>query len=101
MKNYAFINEDNEVINIAAFDDEATHELIQLICETNNGKEYYDLSIYGTTAIGGEFYNNRLWLPKPHESWIRGEQEWEPPFFPPNDGFEYYWSESILNWVKK
>lgn len=105
MKNIAFLNEDNLVVNTAAFDDDATDELIKIVCNANNGIKYYDQAIYGNTAIGGDFYNNKLWLPQPYPSWVRNEElnEWEPPIPYPTieEGSDevYIWDENTTSWL--
>ena len=39
--------------------------------------------------------------PPPYEQWVLNEDtaEWEPPFPQPDDGTDYYWSESDEDWV--
>ena len=40
--------------------------------------------------------------PKPYNSWTLDEStcRWAAPVSPPNDGKQYEWSESALNWVE-
>jgi hypothetical protein len=98
MKTIALVNSDNLVVNVVLFDDDATEELMQEIANANNAVTFYDLEIYGKTGIGGDFYDGKLWLPKPHASWVRGDTNWEAPVLYPQDGQVYVWSEETLNW---
>lgn len=38
--------------------------------------------------------------PQPFASWELVLAKWEPPFMPPNDGKDYVWDESSVNWVE-
>lgn len=38
-------------------------------------------------------------IPKPHDSWILDENnDWQAPIPYPDDGQQYVWDESVLNW---
>lgn len=38
---------------------------------------------------------------KPYESWLWNGNEWQPPVKLPIDDYDYYWDESLLQWVKE
>lgn len=40
--------------------------------------------------------------PKPHPSWTLNEEacQWDPPVVYPTDNKNYFWDESVLNWVE-
>lgn len=103
-KKIALVNNENVVVNIGLFEDDATDQLILEIAQANGAVVGYDVSVYGETAIGGDFYNNKLWHPKPFESWIRNEDFgiWEAPTPYPDFDEEnpkyYKWNEELLVW---
>ena len=39
---------------------------------------------------------------KPFTSWVLDKETclWKPPFSPPDDGKQYGWDESVVNWVE-
>lgn len=87
--------------------------------DTLNDKDLWLQTSYNT--IGGENVNGGVPLrknyagigysyskeldafipPRPYASWNLNESTclWEPPFPPPNNYDNYYWDESIKNWV--
>lgn len=99
MKTIAFVDNNNKVVNVALFEDDATVELIELICADNGGVAYYDTAIYGVTEVGGEFFDNYLYTKSPFPSWLKSEGKWIAPVPYPQDGKEYYWEESETNWI--
>lgn len=40
--------------------------------------------------------------PKPYDSWVLDEETclWNPPVDYPQDGLNYRWDESVVNWVE-
>lgn len=66
------------------FDDHEVFELNNL-----NEKEIFDTSPF----IDGKIYD-----PKPFDSWISNNGEWESPKKYPNDGKLYWWNESDSQW---
>ena len=100
IKNYAFIK-DNNVVNIAVFDD-PTQELLDIF------KNDHDVNLIIETTenavIGGTYDGTKFWLPQPYPSWIKNEElsEWTAPVAYPTldeENPKYYsWNEDILNW---
>jgi len=52
----------------------------------------------------GSIHVQYLDIPKPYDSWLWFETElggyWDAPVKCPIDSNQYYWDESLLNWVK-
>ena len=89
--------------------------------EEHRGQEYLanDLGLGGTwlqtsynarirknyAGIGSTYDIERdaFIAPKPYDSWILNENtcDWEAPKPYPNDGNDYKWDESVVDWVKK
>jgi len=86
-KNYAVLNENNEVINVIIFSDGA------VIPE--NCIEYSELN---PAYIGGDYFENNFYAPKPFANWSRdGAGNWVAPIPAPTDG-EYVWDETNQKW---
>jgi hypothetical protein len=88
-KQYAVINENNEVINIVIVDDNfvAKENYIQYL-ETN------------PAYIGGDYFNNYFYSPQPFASWSRdGLGNWQAPKPMPSDGL-WNWDEDLGDWVE-
>jgi hypothetical protein len=99
-KNYALVNENNEVVNVTVFADDATPEHFAEIAHVNNAVACYSFEEYGTTSIGGSFDGTKLWFPQPFTSWVKDEETctWQAPILKPDDGKIYIWNEELLNW---
>lgn len=99
IKDYAFLDKDNIVVNVVIIDDEEDETLFQKIAEQHNAVKWLDTSVYGITEINGHFDGERLWVEKPFPSWVKGDKEWVAPVPYPSDGLNYYWEESALEWI--
>ena len=108
MAHYAFINDQNIVIEIITGIDE--NELIEGLDPETWYSNYrgqvckrtsYNSNIRGTYAGVGYLYNEEediFVAPQPYPSWNRNGSFWEPPIPFPTDGLMYGWNESDLNW---
>ena len=110
MAHYAFLDENNIVIEVITGIDET--ELIEgLEPETWYGN--FRGQVCKRTSYNGNIRKNYAGLgftydpekdafiaPKPFESWILDEStcRWEPPTPYPTDGFTYFWNESEIAW---
>ena len=95
MKYLAFIK-NGIVVNTAVFDDEVSDDFLSLVKDQH---EIDALVPVGTNcAIGHEFDGTNFWGPSPYPSWVKGENEWQPPKLYPTDGNDYVWNESSLDW---
>ena len=109
MAHYAFLDDDNIVIEVIVGVDE--NELIQgLDTETwyanfrgkNCKRTSYNNNIRGTYAGVGYSYNSEediFIAPQPYPSWIRSGSFWEAPIPKPDDEKIYKWDEAQLAWV--
>jgi len=110
MAHYAFLNEDNIVIEVITGIDET--ELIEgLDPETWYGnfkgqickRTSYNSKIRGTYAGIGYLYNEEediFITPQPYPSWIRSGSFWQAPTPMPEDGKRYTWDEESLSWIE-
>jgi hypothetical protein len=98
IKNYALVNIQNVVVNTVLIDDVSDESLFQSIAAANDAVAWYDTEIYGVTSIGGTFEYNKLWMPQPYPSWLKGETDWVAPKEKPNNNKAYVWDEQILDW---
>ncbi|CAB4173982.1 hypothetical protein UFOVP965_14 [uncultured Caudovirales phage] len=110
MAHYAFLDENNIVLDIITGIDET--ELIEgLDTETWYGnyrgqkcvRTSYNNNIRFNYAIKGGVYDpirDSFIAPRPFPSWILDEStcRWAPPTPAPTDGALYYWNESTLTW---
>ena len=99
-KDYALVNDNNEVVNTVVIDDEESDSTFASIAEANGAVAWYDFETYGTTAIGGSFYQGKLIMPKPFSSWILNETsyQWEAPVSRPDNELFYVWNEDTKSW---
>jgi hypothetical protein len=110
MAHYAFLDKDNIVTEVITGIDET--ELIEgLDTETWYGnfrgqpckRTSYNGNIRKNYAGPGFTYDaerDAFISPKPFDSWLLDEEtcQWEAPVPAPNDGSNYHWNESELNW---
>jgi hypothetical protein len=110
MAHYAFLDENNIVIEVITGIDET--ELIEgLDPETWYGnfrgqtckRTSYNGNIrknYAGIGFTYDYERDAFIPPKPFDSWLLDETtcRWESPKPYPNDGFTYFWNESDLNW---
>lgn len=108
MAHYAFLNEDNIVIEVIVGIDE--NELIDGVnpetwysnfrgqsCKRTS----YNSNIRGTYAGIGFTYDEEediFIAPQPFSSWNRVGSFWESPVHYPNDGKSYAWNEETGSW---
>ena len=98
--NYAFIK-NNNVVNIAVFEDPTT----ELLDHFKNEFELDEIILAtDKAAIDGTYDGTKFWLPQPYPSWVKDQDlnEWVAPVsqpeFDPENPVSYVWNEEILNW---
>jgi len=99
--NFAFLDNNNKVINIAVFDlTNPDIDLLENIKNIFNAVDYKSCAVYGEAAINGEFINDRFVSPKPYPSWILNSEtyEWQAPIGMPIDDQNVIWDEDTLSW---
>ncbi len=109
MAHYAFINENNLVIDVITGIDET--ELIDGILpetwyETRRGQKCIRTSYngnirYNYAGIGYTYdpIDDAFIPPIPYPSWIlNSKKQWEPPIAYPTDGKLYAWNEEVGEW---
>jgi hypothetical protein len=99
---HAFLNEEYIVINILDFQ---SHDdgLLASVKDYLKAGSYVSCCEYGAAYIGGDFYSNKFYAPKPYDSWVRNEVlgTWEAPIaYPEEDGKQYAWDESVIGWIE-
>lgn len=108
MAHYAFLNSNNEVVEVITGIDET--ELIEgldpeiwygnfkgLICKRTS----YNAKMRGKYAAIGDTYNTEEDLfisPQPYPSWTRIGSFWKAPIDMPLDGKMYGWDEENQQW---
>jgi len=118
MAHFAELDENNIVLRVIVVDnsvltvDGVENEMLGiefiknlLGSDTNWVQTSYNNSFRRKFAGIGYIYNHEYNIfiePKPYESWVFDyiKLEWASPVDYPTDGFNYFWDESILNWVK-
>jgi len=119
MAHYAFLDENNIVVEVIVGKDEDEDggdwerrytEIRGQVCKRTSYNTYSNQHIYGGApfrknyaGIGYE-YNSELDAfipPRPFLSWIFNAEtcNWEPPFPYPDDGNSYIWNDDQGNWV--
>lgn len=111
MAHYAFLNDQNIVVDVIVGIDET--ELIEgLAPEIWYGnfrnqkcvRTSYNHKIRKCYAGIGYSYNEEADVfipPQPYLSWSLDENyDWQPPVGYPNDGKSYDWNEQQLNWIE-
>jgi hypothetical protein len=85
MKTKAQVDKNNNVINIAVFDDESVDE---------GWIEYTDLN---PAYIGGDYVDGYFYPPQPYPSWsLDDDFEWQPPI--PKPEGDWVWNEAEGEW---
>lgn len=117
MAHFAQLNENNVVTQVIVV---SNNELLDengiekenkgiSFCQTLLGGNWiqtsYNASFRKNYAGIGYTYDSSLDAfipPKPFESWLLDTDkcQWQPPIPIPDDGKEYYWDESVINWVE-
>ena len=80
----ALLNSNNEVINIAVFDDTSIDDGWIPYTDTN------------PAYIGGLYVEGYFYPPQPFTSWTKNKGIWEPPI--PMPKVRCQWNESTLSW---
>ena len=125
MAHYAFINSDNEVVEVITGRDET-----EVVDGISDWEAYYSSKRSGLTCLrtsyntragahsdggtpfrgnyAGKGYSYNLELdafipPKRYPSWTLSETSynWEPPVAYPTDGADYDWDEENQQWVER
>ena len=105
----AFVDENNVVVTIAAFAEDATQEDFDGVFEQQ--KQLYPSIVkmisccdFGEASKGWVFTGVTFQPPKPFPSWIWEENEWgrgywkAPISFPQNDKISFVWDENSQIW---
>jgi hypothetical protein len=111
MAHYAFINENNIVVEvIVGIDETETIEGLDPEIWYANFKNQmckrtsYHANIRGKYAGIGDTYDSDediFIAPKPYESWLRNKSFWQPPIAYPNESEKSFsWDESLIAWVE-
>jgi hypothetical protein len=88
MKNMAVLNENNVIINIVCCNDDEE--------QTSNLIEYGSEDI---VIIGGDYFENVFYPPRPYLSWNRNNKEWVAPIPKPDDrSIIWDWDETNQEW---
>jgi hypothetical protein len=120
MAHYAFIDENNVVVDVIVGKDENEEgidweqhygDFRGLTCKRTSYNTLANTHRYGGTPFRknyagiGYTYNSELDAfipPKPHDSWTLNTETcmWEPPYPMPLDGILRIWNETQLMWVE-
>lgn len=111
MAHYAFLDENNVVVDVIVGRDED-----DLVDGISSWEAYYG-QVKGKTCLRTSYNNNirknyagigytydadrdAFIAPKPFASWILNEEtcRWHPPVDHPNDGGDYEWNEETQSW---
>lgn len=118
MAHYAFLDQNNIVIEVIVGKDETDttldweqhySEVKGLVCKRTSYNTLGNVHVYGGTpfrknyASIGYYYDQEkdaFIPPKPFNSWILNNNTclWEAPITKPNDGKRYEWNENLINW---
>jgi hypothetical protein len=109
MAHYAFLNENNIVIEVISGRNED-----EVVDGVSDWEKYYEnfrekkcvrtsvsASIRGKYAGLGDYYDsvNDIFVePKPYPSWVQNGSFWKAPVDMPTDDKMYSWNESKLKW---
>lgn len=94
---YAFLDADNNVINIAVFDVH-DQDLVVAIAHSQNAMNFVSCCEFGRAYIGGKFDGSKFIPTAPHHNWIWDGNEWVPPTPKPDDGLDYWWNQETTTW---
>ena len=118
MAHYAFLDENNIVVEVIVGRDETDttldweqhySEVKGLVCKRTSYNTSGNIHLLGglpfrkNYASIGFYYDQEkdaFIPPKPFNSWILNNQTclWEPPVNKPDDGNDYEWDEQNVNW---
>ena len=118
MAHYAFLDENNIVVEVIVGRDETDttldweqhySEVKGLVCKRTSYNTSGNIHLLGRPpfrknyASIGFYYDQEkdaFIPPKPFNSWILNNQTclWEPPINKPDDGNDYEWDEQNVNW---
>lgn len=119
MAHFAKLDENNNVIDVNVVDNSDVNDLsfpeseavgIEFLTNWSGGYSNWKQTSYNRNfranfaAVGGVYdsENDVFINPSPFASWVLNTELWvyEPPFPKPDDGKNYYWDESVVNWVE-
>ena len=109
MAHYAWLDENNVVVNVTVGVDETqlingsdTETFYSQATGYNIKRTSYNSKIRGTYAGIGYTYNpdeDIFVTPQPYASWIRSGSFWNAPTLKP-EGLNWAWDEDTLNWIE-
>lgn len=99
-KNYALIDDNNNIVNVIILDDSLSEEVKNQIIQSNGAVLSILVEDPRYNYNGGHYENGILWIPKPCPSWTKDLENntWIPPIPYPDDNKNYFWNEDIVNW---
>jgi hypothetical protein len=98
---HAYIDENNIVVNILVFSEDAHNtDLPEQFLEVNNAKQVICCCTYGEGHRGDTWTGTEFRFPQTYPSWIWNslEKKWEAPLAMPDDGEDYLWNEETVSW---
>jgi len=101
--NHAFIDENNIVINVAVFDENAHNsQLIEDVQQSLSAKQAICCCTFGMAQVGSIWTGTEFIPPSPYPSWIWDviKKEWVAPISEPIDGGMYRWDEPTKSWIE-
>lgn len=99
-KTFALLDAENVVLNVVCVLASDVDDVLPLIAEQWNAESWVDTEEYGETASGGTFDGERLWIPQPYPSWVKGEDgTWKAPIPYPDSQITHVWDEETTSWV--
>ena len=104
IKDYAFVNAENIIINVILIDSSEPTEFFSEFASHMGATAWYDLETYGNAGIGGSYdpIKNKLFPASPYDSWLwdKDNEKWIAPTPYPNPKKAYDWDESTLSWIE-
>jgi len=107
VSHWAEIDDNNIVIRVLVGDnnDPNNDEGYKWLLDNLGGtwvKTSYNANIRGKFAGIGDYYDadkDIFIVPKPYESWLPNGSTWKAPKEMPENEKQYYWDETLLDWV--
>lgn len=109
MAHFAELDSDNVVLRVIVADNKEWCEnnlggtWVQTSYNTHGGQHPEGRPLHKNYAgIGYHFDGVGFYAPQPFPSWIKDEETyiWQAPVAMPDDGFDWIWDESNLQWVQ-
>lgn len=102
IKNYAFVNVKNVILNVVVIDPSAPVEFFNQLAEQMTATAWYDLETFGEAGPGGFFdpIKNKLFPASPHNNWVwdNNSEKWVAPIPYPDPLKPFVWNDSAQNW---